>query len=518
MNRLVNRFEKIAKRYAPSWLETLSPGADEDTLKAYRATFSDPNLPGLDTWLAMHAWRDGSMDWSWLWEGNDYLSLASSLSLKSTMDSLEADGTFDRWAPNEWWNPAWVPIFDDHSYDTFVIDTEGCFGGKPGQIVSWSKDSAWRSASAPSFDAWLTAFCELILDRAIRWGEDGGFQSTRSEMIEEMIASYFDAYPLGQEARTRLELGLERIPKPPERVHLSEGYDIQLISQVWAPEQHSVQALEWCDQHGLAVGINAFDDIGYALSLVDPATGDIRQHIHQGEGCMSIRWMPEHETIAYLINAAQREIWTYHIPTQTRRCLWQTGETRMYDMFDVGGAYVMHAGRHVRVMDIRGGQEPIVVPVEPDGKISAALSPSGANLAIHRPDGPMMIFDTATMICIEQFEIDLDYIKTLIWSDDGARIIATNYRFLTRQWSPAGASIALAYDSCEPYVLVTHGDLLLSAGYSGAVECRDGTGELIYSDDAHHHARVYGLAVDRQNHIIYSGGDDGQLASRQINL
>lgn len=169
------------------------------------------------------------------------------------------------------------------------------------------------------------------------------------------------------------------------------------------------------------------------------------------------------------------------------------------------------------MLDIRADQVPVLVPVEPHDDISSALSPTGARLVVHRPDGPMMIFDTATMTCVEQFDIDLNVIKVLVWSDDGNRIIASGDRYLTRQWTLTGDPIPIANAPHSPFMLVTHGALLLSAGYSGAVECRDGAGELVYSDDAHHHARVYGLAVDRKNHVIYSGGDDGQLATRQMN-
>jgi cell wall assembly regulator SMI1/sugar lactone lactonase YvrE len=519
----IRRFEALLTEHAPDYLETLNPPAGDQTLS--EATEA---LQGLgEVWLELHAWRDGASDWSALWQGLEFLSLESSARIKQTMDELEADGTFDKWAPNEWWNPGWVPIFDNRSYDTYVIDTEGCHGGEPGQILRWSKDGPGRPAIAPSFGAWLEVFCDLVEEGELSWDPDeGGFCSKGHHMVDELISARFDGYPRRGAARTRHSLGMKRTPKPVENLETTAGFELEVTHQVWAPGEASIACIEWIEELGLlAVGQSAFGDASFpALSLVDPETGDVDEEIAPaGAGTMGIRWLPERRELVYLLNAAGREIWVWNAETSERRNLvgdfW---ETRMHDAFDAGGDYALHAGESVRIYDLDTGTVRRV-PVTPGGEVSAALSPDGQRVAAHLPGGPLRIFrfppGDGPLKLVDEWPVESEKFSSLCFDRAGEVLTGIEwYSNAVERFGPDGSPIGIEDPPNSPFVIADAGreGLWAATGYTGRVNVFDAEGRQLSSDDAHRFARVYGLAFDRAGRRLFSGGQDGQIATRAL--
>lgn len=264
---IVQRFLDTIARQAPEYHEALNPPAEVADLKAL-----EEHIEPLKAWIELHQVANGTDKWISLVQGLELLSLQSSARTKATMDELEADGTFDNWAPDEWWNPAWIPILDNHSYDTYVIDLGGYKGSKPGQILRWSKDSSTRVVVAPSFEDWLSAFCDLVDSKELIWDADeGGFHSPNHALLDDLIAAHFEGYPKILQAHTRLALGMARAPKPVVQVKHAMGVKAQTEALFWAPGQEGVSALAWIDElQLLAVGQQSYGGAPCpALTLLD---------------------------------------------------------------------------------------------------------------------------------------------------------------------------------------------------------------------------------------------------------
>jgi cell wall assembly regulator SMI1 len=519
MHPLIERFEALLEQHAPDYLERLERPADDDALAQARDVLGDCG----ELWVELHTWRNGSSDWASLWGSNELLSLETSASIKQTMDGLEADGTFDKWAPNEWWHPGWVPIFDNHSYDTYVIDTEGCWGGEPGQIIHWMKDGPARPAIAPSFEDWLEVFCDLVDGGQLVWKPDeGGFGPPGHDLVDTLIASHFDGYPCGGEARTRYSLGIERTIDLPERVECAEGFHAEVTHQVWAPAESGVACLEWIEDLGvLAVGQSAFGGADFpALSLVEPTTGEIEREIQPaGGGTMACRWLGERRQLVYLLNAAGREIWVWDADSgDNRQLVGDFWETRMHDAFDAAGRWAVHAGEAVRLYDLDTG-EARTVPVARSNQVSAALSPTGDRLAVHLPNGPIRIFAVSddTLEMLAEWPVESEAFSQMRFDSQGEVLTALEwYSNAIERFDADGNPLPFTDDPGRPLAMAAAGRNGLWAVAAGAVTIYDRAGAQVYLDNAHQFARVHGLAFDDEGRRLFSAGADGQIATRTM--
>ncbi|EPX56542.1 hypothetical protein D187_007884 [Cystobacter fuscus DSM 2262] len=76
---------------------------------------------------------------------------------------LEKDAFSQRFHPGEYWNAGWIPFLEMERWGLGVIDTTGCFGGPPGQIIQFNyKVGAERDITYVSFDAWLLLLLEHL--------------------------------------------------------------------------------------------------------------------------------------------------------------------------------------------------------------------------------------------------------------------------------------------------------------------------------------------------------------------
>jgi cell wall assembly regulator SMI1 len=123
----------------------------------------------------------------------DLMSIDEILQDKLSFDSLEKSGSFARWAPGEWWNPAWIPFLTDHGRDRMVIDTAGSFGGVPGQVLKFIGDGASRRIVYPSFDGWLEVRIARL--EAGLYDRSLGSEAWSASMEEAALKIARDRYP-----------------------------------------------------------------------------------------------------------------------------------------------------------------------------------------------------------------------------------------------------------------------------------------------------------------------------------
>jgi len=156
---LVCTFAQTLENCYPDTLSLLNPGASEPEIKSFKTRYQ-LELP--ETFYDFYRWCNGSayesVEDNWLFpfeHGRSILPLESIAKEKEFWDE-EIKFNFQEWHPGEYWNEAWIPFMKVDYWWLRVVDTKGCFGGIPGQIISFDyKSYPFRSIEYDSFDKWL---------------------------------------------------------------------------------------------------------------------------------------------------------------------------------------------------------------------------------------------------------------------------------------------------------------------------------------------------------------------------
>lgn len=156
---LVCTFAQTLENCYPDTLSLLNPGASEPEIKSFKTGYQ-LELP--ETFYDFYRWCNGSayesVENNWLFpfeHGRSILPLESIAKEKEFWDE-ESKFNFQEWHPGEYWNEAWIPFMKVDDLWVRVVDTKGCFGGIPGQIISFDyKSYPFRSIEYDSFDKWL---------------------------------------------------------------------------------------------------------------------------------------------------------------------------------------------------------------------------------------------------------------------------------------------------------------------------------------------------------------------------
>jgi cell wall assembly regulator SMI1 len=65
---------------------------------------------------------------------------------------------------NDWWNPLWIPFFDDADCNHYCIDLDPAPNGNYGQVIKTWHDDKERRMIAKSFKDWFIQFKEDLLN------------------------------------------------------------------------------------------------------------------------------------------------------------------------------------------------------------------------------------------------------------------------------------------------------------------------------------------------------------------
>lgn len=212
---LFTELSRALAKGRPGYEKKLAAGAKEPAVAKFEKAIG-VELP--EVFYDLFRWHDGADPKTEfprnLVERGDFDGLSVVLSTKQSMDSLERAGTFNQWAPGDWWNLGWVPLFDGHSYNIIVLDTAGSFGGKPGQILKWSKDSPSRDILYPSLDKLLEVL--IATNDAGLWiGDDDGWHIdyNRTPEAEKIAKKICPGFPKKAKARSRESASTAPSPK-----------------------------------------------------------------------------------------------------------------------------------------------------------------------------------------------------------------------------------------------------------------------------------------------------------------
>lgn len=157
------RLEAALAARAPHVLTRLRKGASVTAVLRLLKTMRGAvlGLPG--SFCGLMRWHDGAHDDVRPFDGLVWLGVKDILAHKKMMDDIIESGHYAAFQADEWWSTGWVPFADDQSgYGALVLDLHGSFDGTPGQVMRVAAKDSTRVILAPSFDAWLATYTEIV--------------------------------------------------------------------------------------------------------------------------------------------------------------------------------------------------------------------------------------------------------------------------------------------------------------------------------------------------------------------
>ncbi len=125
-------------------------------------------------------------------DGDCLISLLDIIHTKEAFDGNLDGGSYDNFKKGSWWNKKWLPFLEQPFWALTVIDFEGSYGGKKGQIISFDyKSMEDRVIVHASFDKWLETIVNIkekgLWHNRIGKHEDEDFYSYVVDFSEEQI-------------------------------------------------------------------------------------------------------------------------------------------------------------------------------------------------------------------------------------------------------------------------------------------------------------------------------------------
>ncbi|SHN39920.1 SMI1/KNR4 family protein [Chitinophaga sp. CF418] len=152
LNKLDNHL--AAKRAA--YYATLQPGLSTEEIAALEKEFNVTIPADL---RALYQWKNGQRDNSYEAFVNNSMFLSLEHALATAKEHTSMIG-FDFELEN-WWHPAWIPVFDNGGGDCICYDTAGVFTGIRGQIIEfWHADND-RNTIAPDLTTFIISLNHL---------------------------------------------------------------------------------------------------------------------------------------------------------------------------------------------------------------------------------------------------------------------------------------------------------------------------------------------------------------------
>ena len=200
MRDAIVRLDAWLRRYRPRYHAALCPGAaDDDIARAERA--AGVALPA--DLRALLAWRDGQRRdaGEGILYGYRLMSLDDVVSCMRAMNERLAAGELD--LPG-WWSPTWIPFLHNGAGDHICIDTGGCFGGRPGQVLEFWHDMESRTIVGPDAATWLAAVTASFEAGLWKVDEAGEFEPFDDDAFDRFVAERIPGYPIERDATESL--------------------------------------------------------------------------------------------------------------------------------------------------------------------------------------------------------------------------------------------------------------------------------------------------------------------------
>ncbi len=168
VTNLLVRLDKALQERAPKVRERLRPGASEAQISEFEAYFGAP-LPA--SLKALYQWHDGVTTNAngvyappGLYLGYWLSSLQQVRETHAMKTGMQKDGTYKSTGRGGagWWDPRWIPVFQNVSGGSLCVDMAGSFTGQRGQLVQEWHDDASRKVEYASLEAWLETYVAAL--------------------------------------------------------------------------------------------------------------------------------------------------------------------------------------------------------------------------------------------------------------------------------------------------------------------------------------------------------------------
>jgi cell wall assembly regulator SMI1 len=198
MPSLLDRLDRWLSEHRALYHASLRPGVPERQLMALERELGRNLPPGL---RALYRWHDGqsadctlALQYNWTFMPLDDICVA-----RAALAQLLDGGEFPE---SNWWSPGWFPFLDNGGGDHLCVDLDGCFGGPPGQVLTFHHDIEFRDVEFPGLDSWLAAFLSSL--HADLWEEaEAAFVPVDVEEVRAIQRRIAPGFPRQQTAGNR---------------------------------------------------------------------------------------------------------------------------------------------------------------------------------------------------------------------------------------------------------------------------------------------------------------------------
>lgn len=204
MHDLVKRLKKTFADTPEEEKQLFNTGATNEEITSFNEKLKEWNIPQpSEAFYDLYRAYNGShfdMKWDGGFDNGEWLlSLNGIVSSKEAFDSNLENGSYHDFKEGTWWNKKWLPFIEENSDFITVIDFEGSYGGKKGQIIAFDyKAMEDRSIIHESFDKWLETTVAIkeagLWHNTIGKYEDEDFSSYIVDFSEEQIKERDDIY------------------------------------------------------------------------------------------------------------------------------------------------------------------------------------------------------------------------------------------------------------------------------------------------------------------------------------
>lgn len=167
----------------------MKPGATEKDIAALEKK-TNLKLP-----IAMHAffrWHNGAEGYSSFYMNNTMMDCEGAASSWQIMHDLIPQFENDDGHAN-WWKDGWLSFLENGGGDSIVLDLEGTFTGKKGQLLEFWHDDSPRTVLFPDLMTWAEVFAES-LEKGMWEGEDD-FELSDDAAFKKLVGAHAKGYP-----------------------------------------------------------------------------------------------------------------------------------------------------------------------------------------------------------------------------------------------------------------------------------------------------------------------------------
>jgi cell wall assembly regulator SMI1 len=189
MTHLVEKLIELndwIEEFAPDLLEDLNEPSSSDGMAALNEVHAG-RVP--QDVLTVYAWHNGGQIPDPWWELN---SVDEIVRIKQSHRSIP-----ELYEQPNWWSDEWIPVGSDFDGNFLCVDLEGCFGGKPGQVLVFMHDEPERKVVAPSLGSYLEVLLQACRAGVLAYDEDEGFATDDNrEAWQKFLSDHLVGYPM----------------------------------------------------------------------------------------------------------------------------------------------------------------------------------------------------------------------------------------------------------------------------------------------------------------------------------